>query len=267
MPGSLTIVGTGITLISHITAEAQAWITRADQTFFLVAHPLAEQWMGQLNPRAESLARFYTPQRERLEVYRDIADHIFRAVQAGNMVCAAFYGHPSVFVTPTQDLAQRVQAEGYPVTVLPGISAEDCLFADLHLDPGSYGCQSYEATDFLLRPRRFDPCTPLILWQVGVIGYFKVVDATLDPAKGLAVLEAALLRSYPADHQIIVYEAATLPTSEPTMTHVPLDQLPKALVTPISTLYVPPIAPPAVDSRMLEQLGLASIEKPFQTGN
>ena len=43
--GSLTIVGTGITLIAHITTEAQAWIIRADKTFFLVMHPLAEQWL------------------------------------------------------------------------------------------------------------------------------------------------------------------------------------------------------------------------------
>lgn len=262
MPGSLTIVGTGITLISHITAEAQAWITRADQTFFLVTHPLAEQWICHLNPRAESLARFYTAQRERLAVYQDIADHVFRAVQAGNTVCAAFYGHPTVFVTPTQDLVRRAQAQGYPVTVLPGISAEDCLFADLHLDPGSQGCQSYEATDFLVRPRRFDPCTPLILWQVGVIGYFKVVDAALDPTKGLAVLETILGRSYPGDHQVIVYEAAILPTSEPTITHVPVNQLRNAPITPFSTLYIPPIAPPDVDAHMLEQLGLASLEKP-----
>lgn len=263
MSGSLTIVGTGITLISHMTTEAQAWISRADQAFFLVTHPLAEQWMCHLNPSAESLARFYTPQRERLEVYRDIADHVFSAVQAGNTVCAAFYGHPTVFVTPTQDLVRRAQAKGYPVTVLPGISAEDCLFADLHLDPGLLGCQSYEATDFLLRPRRFDPCTPLILWQVGVIGYFKVVDAALDPAKGLAILETTLLHSYPADHEVIVYEAAMLPTAEPTITPIRLNQLRSAPITSFSTLYVPPIALPSVDSRMLEQLGLDSLGKPL----
>jgi uncharacterized protein YabN with tetrapyrrole methylase and pyrophosphatase domain len=265
MPGSLTIVGTGITLISHMTAEAQAWVTRADHTFFLVTHPLAEQWMCQLNPRAESLARFYTPGRARLDVYRDIAEHVFSAVQAGHRVCAAFYGHPAVFVTPTQDLVRRAQAKHYSVTLLPGISAEDCLFADLHLDPGTHGCQSYEATDFLLRPRRFDPSTPLILWQAGVIGYFQVVDAALDPVKGLALLETLLLRSYPADHQVIIYEAAMLPTTEPTIMTVPLERLRYAPVTPSSTLYVPPVAPPIVDSQMLEQLGLASIEKPFQT--
>jgi len=31
--------------------------------------------------------------------------------------------------------------------MLPGISAEDCLVADLGIDPASSGCQSYEAND------------------------------------------------------------------------------------------------------------------------
>jgi len=252
--GSLTIVGTGITLIAQITSEAEAWITSADKTFFLVMHPLAEQWMLELNPRAESLSRFYTPGRDRAEVYRDIADCVLAAVRAGHTVCAAFYGHPGVFVSPTHDMVRQARAEGYPVRMLPGISAEDCLFADLDLDPGVQGCQSYEASDFLIRPRRFDPATPLILWQVGVIGYFDVIDPSLDPAKGLAALEATLRRSYPAEHQITLYEAALLPTSDPTITHIRLDQLPLATITPLATLYIPPVAAPAVDEAMLESL-------------
>lgn len=252
--GSLTIVGTGIAAIAHITAEARAWIARADKTFFLVMHPLAEEWMRELNPAAESLRRFYRPGRDRAEVYRDIADHVLAAVRAGHTVCAAFYGHPGVFVSPTHDMMRQARAEGYPVRMLPGISAEDCLFADLGLDPGRLGCQSYEASDFLIRPRRFDPATPLILWQVGVIGYFDVIDASLDPSKGLAALEATLRRSYPAEHQLAIYEAAILPTSDPAITHIRLDQLAHAPISPLSTLYVPPVAPPPVDMEMLRLL-------------
>ncbi|HEY0739110.1 MAG TPA: SAM-dependent methyltransferase [Herpetosiphonaceae bacterium] len=255
--GSLAIVGTGITLMSQLTAEAQARIASADQVFFLVPHALAEQWLRSLNPRAESLAGFYRSQRDRLDVYRAITEHILDAVRAGSSVCAAFYGHPSVFVTPTRDLVRQGRAEGYAVTVLPGISAEDCLFADLDLDPGERGCQSYEATDFLLRPRRFDPSTPLILWQVGVIGHRTVVDATLNPAKGLAILEARLRQCYPAEHRVTIYEAPGLPTQDPVIVKLSLDQLPHAPVTAVSTLYVPPLAPPPIDAQILEQLGVS----------
>jgi uncharacterized protein YabN with tetrapyrrole methylase and pyrophosphatase domain len=253
--GGLSIVGTGITLIAQLTAEAQAYITSADRVFYLIPHSLADDWMRQLNPRSESLAAHYQPGRERSTVYMAICAQVLTAVRAGERVCVAFYGHPQVFVTPTADLIRQARAAGMPVTVLPGISAADCLFADLSLDPGVQGCQSYEASDFLLRPRRFDPTTPLILWQVGVIGYFAVVDAATDPAPGLALLSAVLQRSYPAEHELILYQAAVLPIHTPQITPVRLEQLAQASTTSLATLYVPPLAAPAVDPHIAAQFG------------
>jgi hypothetical protein len=157
-------------------------------------------------------------------------------------------------------MVRQVRAEGYVVTVFPGISAEDCLFADTGLDPGAQGCQSYEASDFVLRPRRFDPTTPLVLWQVGVIGYFGVVNETIDPTKGLTALKMILRRSYPGDHQMILYEAAMLPTNDAMIVKIVLDQLEQVPVTSYSTLYVPPLALPAIDPEMLDQLGLTSLD-------
>jgi uncharacterized protein YabN with tetrapyrrole methylase and pyrophosphatase domain len=255
--GALSIVGTGITLVAHLTAEARAHIISADRVFFLIPHSLADDWMRQLNPRSESLAPHYQPRRQRSAVYDAMCARVLGAVRAGERVCAAFYGHPQVFVTPTADLLRQARAEGFPVTVLPGISAEDCLFIDLALDPGAQGCQSYEASDFLLRPRRLDPTTPLVLWQVGVIGYFDVVDAMTDPAPGLGALMAALRRSYPDDHQVILYQAALLPTAAPLITPLRLDQLAQAPATSLSTLYVPPLGAPAVDPRIAAQFGLS----------
>jgi uncharacterized protein YabN with tetrapyrrole methylase and pyrophosphatase domain len=245
--GALIIVGTGISLVAHLTAEAQAQIAHADRVFYLIPHELADDWMRRLNPRCESLAPHYRPQHERAAVYAAICAQVLAAVRAGERVCAAFYGHPRVFVTPTEDLVRQARAEGFPVTVLPGISAEDCLFADLGLDPGAQGCQSYEASDFLLRPRRFDPSTPLILWQVGVIGYFAVVDAATDPAPGLATLATTLGRAYPVDHQVTLYQAALLPTGTALITRLPLSELPQAPATALTTLYVPPLGAPATD--------------------
>ncbi len=252
---ALSIVGTGIALVAQLTAEAQAQIARADRVFFLIPHVLADDWMHRLNPRSESLAPHYQPQRQRSEVYDAICAQILAAVRAGERVCAVFYGHPQVFVTPTADLRRQARAAGFPVTVLPGISAEDCLFADLDLDPGAQGCQSYEASDFLLRPRRFDPHTPLILWQVGVIGCFAVVDAATDPAPGLAALAALLRRSYPADHQVTLYQAALLPTDNPQITPLRLDQLAEAPATSLSTLYVPPRGAPVIDPTIAARFG------------
>jgi uncharacterized protein YabN with tetrapyrrole methylase and pyrophosphatase domain len=256
MSGSLTIVGTGIALVAHLTPEVRGQIARADKLFYLLMHSLADEWMQELHPRAESLASFYRQKGDRAAIYQAISDHVLASVRTGQQVCAAFYGHPAVFVTPTRLMSQQAQAEGYMVHVFPGISAEDCLFADLQLDPGYQGCQSYEATDFIVRPRHFDNHTPLILWQVGAIGHFEVVDTATNPAPGLRVLGERLLRYYPAKHRVALYEAAVLPTQSPKIAWLCLDDLPHAKTSTISTLYVPPAGEPAIDLHALNQLGI-----------
>lgn len=256
-PGSLTIVGTGITLIAHLTREADTVIRDAERLFFLVTSGLAEEWMLRLNGRGESLRPCYDIGGDRSAVYAAMSEQVLAAVRTGQRVCAAFYGHPSVFVTPTQLMVRQARREGLPVRVLPGISAEDCLFADLGLDPGAQGCQSYEASDFLLRPRRFDPHTPLVLWQIGVVGCFDVVDQSTDCGPALAELRAMLLRHYPAEHPATVYLAPMLPIHEPTITRTTLGELAPALLDRFCTLYIPPLAAPAVDRALCVRLGVS----------
>ena len=48
--GSLVVVGTGIRTVGHMTVEALAWIRIADAMFFLVADPIAEAVIRELNP-------------------------------------------------------------------------------------------------------------------------------------------------------------------------------------------------------------------------
>ena len=68
-------------------------------------------------------------------MYARIVGDILDAVRGGASVCAAFYGHPGIFVTPSHDAVRRARAEGYPARMLPAVSAVDCLFADLGVDP------------------------------------------------------------------------------------------------------------------------------------
>ena len=106
----------------------------------------------------------------------------------------------------------------------PGVSAEDCLYADLGIDPGKYGCQHYEASQLMLYRRRIDASAYLIVWQVGVAG-----DQSLARfATGSSyrqVLVDVLSRDYSADHEVILYEAATLPTQSTRMERVKLAEL------------------------------------------
>src|SRR3546814_4889838 len=88
-------------------------------------------------------------------------------VRAGRRVCGAFYGHPGVFARVPHKAIAQARAEGFEAHMEAGVSAEDCLYADLGIDPGEVGCQHYEASQFMFYRRRIDPSAYLVLWQIG----------------------------------------------------------------------------------------------------
>jgi hypothetical protein len=238
MPGSLTVVGTGIRVGVHFTPEARAALLHADRVLHLGSDPVMRQWLAKLRPDATSLHSFYAPGKDRAETYREMVDAILAPVHAGHDVCAVFYGHAGVFVSPSHEAIRRARAAGYQATMLPAISAEDCLFADLGIDPGRTGCQSYEATNFLLTHRPVDASAVLILWQVGVLGEWDYGRKT-DPRR-LGLLVDRLVELYPAEHQVILYEASPFPVGDALAVRTPLGRLAVADVTAATTLVVPP---------------------------
>jgi uncharacterized protein YabN with tetrapyrrole methylase and pyrophosphatase domain len=252
--GSLTVVGTGIQLGTHLTREARLLLETADVVLSLVAEPAMQAVLEELNPETRSLRDFYELGESRAEAYQAMAEEILRHVREGKNVVAAFYGHPGVFVAPSHEAIRTARAEGYKARMLPGISAEDCLFADLGVDPASSGCQSYEATDFLVHRRRIDPRSALVLWQIGTVGV--VVAAATAQASGLRVLVETLLEDYPPEHEVTVYEAAPYPGFDPLVLTVGLSELSAEHVTGLSTLYVPPREQAPLDLTMLDRLGL-----------
>jgi uncharacterized protein YabN with tetrapyrrole methylase and pyrophosphatase domain len=236
--GSVTFVGTGIQLCVHTTFEARGRLEQADEVLYL-ADPATASWLEKLNASSRSLHAFYRPGVRRVEIYEAIVEEILASVRRGGEVCVAFPGHPALFSYPTRETVRRAREEGFAAEVLPGISAEDCLFADLALDPGRTGWQSYEATDLVERRRRLEPSAALVVWQVSVVG-----DPTYSPSangSGLPALVDYLRGWYEADHPVVVYEASSYPICEPSIERMPLEQLARGSVGPMATLYVPPV--------------------------
>jgi len=255
-PGSLVVVGTGIRT-TQVTPEALAAIRSADVVHFLVADRIAATSIMNESSEARSLADLYAPDRQRSATYGAMVDRIMGDVRSGKTVCAAFYGHPGVYAEPGHDAVRSARSEGFRARMLPGVSAEDALFADLGIDPGAEGWQSYTATDFLLRPRRFDPTVPLVLWQVGGIGLNTgVADAVTDH---LPMLIDRLRSSYPDEHEVVVYEAAVLPGFDPVVQRLPLVGLGDARITAASTLLVPGHGRSAVDPSVAAVLGIDDV--------
>jgi len=251
--GSLVIVGTGLQ-VGHLTLEAKAQMESADKLLCVAADSVTSEWLLELNPSAESLQPFYAEGKNRLITYNEMVERILSCVRQNLNVCAAFYGHPGVFVYPSHAAIYKARAEGYKAKMLPGVSAEDCLYADLGVDPGLFGSQNFEATDFIVRKRIFDPFSALIIWQIGSVGNFTYSGSGRYQVKGFNHVINRLLEQYPPDHKVTVYEAATYPTCEPTINEVPLSELSVDLVTGRSTLYVPPKGRKQSDEALIREL-------------
>jgi uncharacterized protein YabN with tetrapyrrole methylase and pyrophosphatase domain len=253
--GSLEIVGTGIQAVQHMTLAARDSIKDADKVLYLLADAITQMWIIKLNPTAESLHDFYKDGRPRIQTYLDIVERLLNYIRKGKRVTFVSYGHPSVFCFPTLEVSQRCREEGFSFKVFPAVSSEDCLFADLGIDPGLAGCQSYEATDFLLRERKFSTSSPLILWQVGVVGIITYIEK-YSPPSGLKVLVEYLSRYYPMEHNVIVYEASQHPIYDSVIQEIPLKKLSDFAIAPLATIYIPPVTKAKINKKMVRKLGM-----------
>lgn len=253
--GSLVIVGCGINPLAQCSIEAQAHIAQAEVLVVHVPDALGMIWLREQHPALIDLQSCYRESANRADAYELMVQRTVAPVLAGKRVVAVFYGHPGVFVSPSHEAIKRVRAVGLSARMLPGISAEDCLIADIGFDPAEAGCAQFEATQFLFNQYPVSPAAHLILWQVSVVG-----DHTLTtrvPAKGgLRALQQKLLRYYPADHQVAIYEAPTLAIGNPRIDWLPLAELEHARLSQISTLFVPACGKPAPDFVSLACMGL-----------
>lgn len=253
--GSLYIVGTGIKAIRHITTETKGIVEQANKVFYLVADKATEKWIKNINVDAESLYPFYKEGKPRYQSYHEMVDKVLENVRKNLMTCVVFYGHPGVFAYPSHKAIEIARQEGYYAVMIPGISSEDCLFADLGIDPAKYGCQSFEATDFLLYDRKIDSCVSLILWQVGVVGY-QTYELSFDVTLGLSMLVEKLLENYPPSHEIVLYEAAQYLLYDSVIQRFPLEELPTMRVKNYSTLYISPCERSMLNLEKLRRLNI-----------
>lgn len=237
--GSLVNVGLGMTLGAHITPLSRTFIEQADVVFVSASNRLVEQWVETMNKNVISLQGFYQEGKSRLQTYREMTEAILTEVRAGKSVCGAFYGHPGVFALPPHESIKQARAEGFKAHMEPGISAEDCLYADLGIDPGKHGCAHFEASQFLFNHRPFDPSAYLVLWQVGIAGdkSLKVFETS---EKKRQLLVDLLLETYPENHVVTLYECAVLPIEETWQLDVALKDLAKQKMSMKTTLLIPP---------------------------
>lgn len=95
---------------------------------------------------------------------------------------------------------------------------------------------------------------PLILWQIRMVG-----DPTYSPNREIVQRDALLeklLRFYPVNHKVCVYEAALYCVSEPRCDWCDLKDLSSCEINGISTMFIPILRPATYDQYFLNKLNL-----------
>ena len=254
--GRIACVGLGMTLGSHLTPLARSHIEQSDVVFAALSDGIVEMWLEHMHPDVRSLQPYYGKgDKSRMTTYREWVDVMMTEVRAGKKVCAVFYGHPGIFAWSPHEVIKVARAEGYPAHMEPGISAEDCLYADLGIDPGRRGCQHYEASQLLFFDTPLNNRAYLVLWQVGVVGDQSLKRHATGPAYR-QVLVDVLHRDYPLDHTVIIYRGATLPIEQPRIREVTLGQLPDTQISPEETVVLPPASKLRRNEEIRQRLSL-----------
>ncbi|MEW6998418.1 SAM-dependent methyltransferase [Colwelliaceae bacterium BS250] len=237
--GSLVCVGTGMMLGAHITPISRSHIEQADVVFTSGNNGFVVKWLEEMNSNVVNLQQFYQEGKPRSNTYDQMADIMLSEMRKGKKVVGAFYGHPGVFVTPSHRAIKQAKSEGYFAKMEAGISAEDCLVADCGIDPGTYGCAMFEASQFIKFKRSVDNSAYLVLWQVGIVG-----DSTLTQfstgSQYRALLVEVLSEHYPRDHQIILYQTPSLAIEQVRIDKMPLSDFINANVNQCTTMILPP---------------------------
>lgn len=264
--GRLSCVGLGMMLGAHLAPRARGEITTADVVFVAAADPVVERWVQRMHADVRSLQPCYGEGRSRHAAYRDMVAMMMAEVRRGARVCGAFYGHPGVFASVPHRAVAQARSEGFEAWMEPAVSAEDCLYADLGIDPGQSGCLHLEASQYLAYVRRIDPSAYLVLWQIGVVGDLGVSLRSTGAMERALLVEKLLGDGYPPDHEVILYEAATLPVDQPQVVRLALDALVEADPSMQSTLVIPPAQPMVRDESMigrLRQCGRSTVQRAF----
>ncbi|PKG99068.1 SAM-dependent methyltransferase [Paraglaciecola sp. MB-3u-78] len=252
--GSIVCVGTGMTVGAHIAPIARSHIENADIVFF-AGHPLMEMWVTEMNSNLHSLQVFYAEGKDRRITYKEMVNAMMTEVRAGKKVVGAFYGHPGVFALPPHNVIKIAKKEGYAAHMVPGISAEDCLYADLGVDPGKVGSQHFEASQFMFYQRQVDPSAYLILWQVGIAGDKSAAKFSTGKAYRQILVEL-LNENYPNEHKVALYECPTVAIREPRIEWITLGDFIEAELSLITTMLIPPSQKLLKNQSIIDRLAL-----------
>lgn len=248
------IVGLGIVNVRQITHEVDEALQRSREVLLVAQGFGMVEYVNQLCSNVTDLSSAYREGDNRINAYNMMTAKVIEAALDHPPVTFALYGHPLVFALPPFQILKIAPLFELRVKTLPGISAMDCLFVDLKLDPAR-GLQIYEATDLLLRQRPLQPDVPCLIWQIGAVETQLYSMRTSKPERFLR-MKNYLLKFYPPEHKIVAVYSSSFPLAPSLLTEFAITDFESHSqeIHPGATLYVPPVSTrPVVDHELLQE--------------
>jgi precorrin-6B methylase 1 len=240
--GRLAIVGSGIAALAHLTLETIGYIEDADIVFYHANSGVTAAHIHELNANAVDLYKYYGEGKLRNITYVQMAELMLREVRRGRSVVGLFHGHPGYFVKSGRRALAIAQMEGYETALLPGISATDCLFSDLRIDPGVIGVQILKAGHVLREDACLATANHVVLVQVGSVGDNTFSFTGFKHAKFEQFFNK-LISIYGAGHDSVYYVAPIFPGLDPVIVVRTLGEYRSQKTqdtVSAATLYLPP---------------------------
>lgn len=251
---TLLVAGTGIKYLSHLTVEVRSAVKTSDCIFYLLNEPAIKKWIYNNNKKSYCLNKLYFSCKKREDAYALIAENILKQFDEWQRIGFLIYGHPLFFSTIVENIIEKIDNSEIAIKILPGISALDCLVADLKFDPGRNGLQTYDATEFILYDHIIDSKSNLVLWQIGVIGCLQILHSNYinfdTQQQAISLLVSKLLDVYSDKHIVYLYVASQYPGVDYWLSEIELGLLKDIEIPRLATLYVPPFLNKKLNSRV-----------------
>jgi hypothetical protein len=254
--GSLACIGLGVLFDAHLTPATRRRIARSDVIFAADPHAAAFLALNDLHNDIRSLWSEASAVSNSLLTDDAIVELVLEEIRHGKQVCVAFLGHPSCGTSSAHMLIRAAHQEGFHATFEPAISIENCIYADLGIDPGKFGCQQYDVSQIMLYRRSIDTSAYLLLWRFGA------EDMRPEPRRKLLV--EVLAREYPLDHQVFAYVPPTIDAPAGFTTWA-IGSLVKIDARPLTAIIIPPAADLLPDKEIRARLGQLSASAGFSS--
>lgn len=220
--GRIWVVGLGPGPLELLSWGAVRALQEADRVLVRTARHPTVAHLAELGITVRPLDEIYERAPDMGQVYRLLAEEVMKQAEGGR-VAYAVPGHPTVGETSVALILQEAPSRGLQVSVTPAVSALDVVLAAVQADP----LDGLSVCDAQALPARPDPA---------VAGLYLQVDDRLRAGD----LKLWLLDTYPADHQVAVVSAASLP--EQAVRRLPLAELDGGeYFDHLTTVYVPPL--------------------------